>query len=125
MILEYKKAYMIVEVFCAYYKMTPQKLFELNREGWLVKRRQMCLTQIKKLTKLTSKHTGNVATKYGRKKPIDHATVLHAIKCHDIFMDTDYSYNKDYHRILSLIPFLHDTDNLQNKELQENIKKVY
>lgn len=77
----------VLNVVCDYFGITPYELFQDTRKTEVVYQRFFYFLFCRKYTKESTLKIGNLAVSYGRKKPLDHTTVLHGVKTmYDLIM---------------------------------------
>lgn len=69
----------VLNVVCDYFGITPYELFQNTRSREVVYQRFFYFLFCRKYTKQSTFKIGDLAVKYGRNKPLDHATVLHGV----------------------------------------------
>ncbi len=69
----------LVNQVCNFYRISDKDLFSKTRKREIVIPRQVFFYLCKKHTKLSLSKIGLISLKYGRKKELDHASVLHGI----------------------------------------------
>lgn len=79
----------IITIVSDEFKITPKMMFLETRKRAVVEPRQVALYLIKTHLSMTLEKIGNIALNYGRKTPLDHATVLHAYKAINSLYETE------------------------------------
>lgn len=105
----------IIKVVCEYYNLRPRKVFSLTRKGFFTKPRQIIQYLHTVHTNLALREIGLISLEYGRKKPHDHASILHAKKAIEDLIETDKGIQSDMikiNEVLSIYKF--DRNTLKN-----------
>lgn len=93
----------ILEDVCSYYAINPYDIFDKTRKREVVQKRQVFFYIAAIHSKSSLWAIGNMATDYGRKTPIDHATVRHSKIQVENLMFTDKELKEEVTDILCTI----------------------
>ena len=113
-----------------YFEIDQHLIFSLSRKSELIEPRRFLINYIRDKYQITLKNVGKHFS------GIDHSTVLHHLKKHNDYLDTDSSYNNLYTKYISFMNFKKDlfADNadlsftihkFENKEIVNNDYDVY
>lgn len=113
-----------------YFEIDQHLIFSLSRKSELIEPRRFLINYIRDKYQITLKNVGKHFS------GIDHSTVLHHLKKHNDYLDTDSNYNNLYTKYISFMNFKKDlfADNadlsftihkFENKEIVNNDYELY